>query len=330
MTPPSVLTVILNYKTARMTLDAAAMAVTAMEGISGEIIIIDNASQDGSAETIAAGITAAGWDRGNRARLLVSDHNGGYGAGNNLGIRAGLSDGTAPDYIYILNSDAFPAPDAIRMLLTYLEATPRAGFAGSYIHGADGLPHNTAFRFPSALGELEAAARTGPISRLLARHIIAPPLPSTTCEVDWLAGASVMARQSMLDEIGLFDETFFLYFEETDLFLRARRAGWSSAYVRDSVVMHLGSISTGMSASRRTPEYWFNSRHHYFTKNHGRAYAHAATAAHLLGGLIWRTRAFVTRKPLNTPPRFLRDLIHHTISTARHPASAHSLDAKTL
>ena len=90
---------------------------------------------------------------------------------NNVGIRAGLPEdrfGAAqPDYIYVLNSDAFPAPDAIRLLLDHLEAHPEVGFAGSYIHGTDGVPHTTCFRFPSVWSELEGAARTGPVTRAI-------------------------------------------------------------------------------------------------------------------------------------------------------------------
>src|SRR5690606_31205032 len=101
--------------------------------------------------------------------------------------------------------------------VTYLDSHPEVGFAGSHIHGEDGAPHTTAFRFPSIASEFEGAAKTGPVSKLLKNAIVAPPLPTQTTRVDWLAGASVLMRQKVLDRIGLFDETFFLYFEETDL-----------------------------------------------------------------------------------------------------------------
>ena len=128
-----VLTVILNYRTADMTLRAAQAAQTAMADVPGEIVIVDNDSGDGSEDMLRAGIL--GWDR---TRLIQSGHNGGFGAGNNVGIRAGLSDGTAPDFIYLLNSDAFPEPDAIATLRDYLVANPDCGFVGSRIAGEDG------------------------------------------------------------------------------------------------------------------------------------------------------------------------------------------------
>jgi len=308
----SVNCVILNWRTAEMTVKAVEAAIVAMEEIEGAITVVDNDSQDGSFEAMSAAM--AGWPR---VRVLQSGRNGGYGAGNNHGIRAGLPGGERPDYVYILNSDAFPAPDAIRVLVAYLDAQPQVGFAGSHIHGPDGEPHTTAFRFPSIASEFEGAAQTGPVSRLLRRHIVAPPLPTQTGRVDWVAGASVLMRQSMLDQIGLFDEVFFLYFEETDLFLRAARAGWQAVYVVESRVMHIGSVSTGMKQWRRVPSYWFASRRHYFEKNHGRIYALGALGAHVAGLGLYGLRVVLQRKKPHTPPYFFRDLVKHSLGTRR-------------
>lgn len=309
---PRLLTVLLNWRTPKMTLQAAEAALTALDGIDGALVIVDNASGDGSEQLMANAVRARGWDRGPQAvRVLQSGRNGGFGAGNNFGIRAGLPDGSLPDYVYILNSDAFPAPDAIRALLTHLETHPDVGFAGSFIHGPDGVPHRTAFRFPSAAGEFEAQLRFGPVSRLLRRHIVAQPIPQATTRVDWLAGASLMMRRSVLDRIGLFDETFFLYFEETDLCRRAALAGWPTDYVVESRVTHIGSVSTGMKTWQRIPGFWLDSRWHYFVKNHGRAYAVAATLAAVAGGVLWRARLLIQRKDRGDPPRYLRDMVAH-------------------
>ncbi len=319
----SLLTIILNWRTPEMTLRAAEAALAALEGITGALIIVDNASGDGSFEAMAAAVVARGWDRGPQAvRVLQAGRNGGFGAGNNFGIRAGLADGGRPDYVYILNSDAFPAKGAIRALLDHLEAHPATGFAGSYIHGPTGDPHRTAFRFPSIASEFEAAVRFGPVSRLLRRRIVARPIPEATMRVDWLAGCSLMMRQSVLAQIGLFDEAFFLYFEETDLCLRAARAGWPTDYVRTSEVAHIGSVSTGMKEWRRVPGFWLDSRRHYFTKSHGRIYAALATLALLAGGVLWRARLLVQHKPLADPPHFLRDLALHAWRPSKKTHSA--------
>ena len=317
---PRLLTVILNWRTPDMTLRSVAAALTALQGIEGALVVVDNDSGDGSFETLTATVAANDWDKGPQSvRVLQSGHNGGFGAGNNFGIRAGLPDGSKPDYVYILNSDAFPAPDAIRALMDHLEAHPDTGFAGSYIHGTDGEAHRTAFRFPSILGEFEQNIRFGPVSKLLKRQIVAQPLPSVTTRVDWLAGASMMMRQKVLDQIGLFDETFFLYFEETDLCRRAAMAGWPTDYVVESRVAHIGSVSTGMKTWGRIPRFWLDSRLHYYVKNHGAAYAFAATLATLAGGILWRARLLIQRKDRGDPPRYLRDMVAHGLGAMIKP-----------
>ena len=314
MSAPTVLTIILNYKTAEMTLRSVDATLSAMDGIAGEIVVVDNDSQDGSDTIIADHIAAQGWDKDNHVRLIRSRRNGGFGAGNNVGIRAGLSDGAKPDYVYVLNSDAFPAPDAIRVLLDHLETHPDTGFAGSFIHGEDGDTHLTTFRFPSIASEFEGSIRFGPISRLLKSSKVPLETPDTTQTVDWLAGASLMMRQSVLDEIGIFDEVFFLYFEETDLCRRAHLAGHHTDFVPASKVMHIGSVSTGMKGWGRVPGYWFDSRWYYFTKNHGAFYAAAATLVHLIGGGLHWLRCLITRKDRDTAPYFLTSLAGHDLA----------------
>lgn len=318
---PQVLTIILNWRTPDMTLQAAEAALLALEGIEGALTIVDNDSGDGSFARLSAEVAARGWDQGpQKVRVLQSGHNGGFGAGNNFGIRAGLPGGARPDYVYVLNSDAFPAPDAIRSLLDHLQSHPKTGFVGSYIHGTDGVPHQTAFRFPSIAAEFESQVRLGLVTRLLRRWVVALDIPDQVTRVDWLAGASLMMRQSVLDQIGLFDETFFLYFEETDLCRRVARAGWHTDYVPGSRVAHIGSASTGMKTWKRIPGFWLDSRLHYLVKNHGRIYAGAATLALLAGGVLWRARLLIHAKDRGDPPNYLRDVAAHWLRALRLPS----------
>ncbi|MDJ0629455.1 MAG: glycosyltransferase family 2 protein [Rhodobacter sp.] len=306
----------MNYRTPDLTLQAVEAALREMRGVDGELVIVDNASGDGSFEALTSAASANGWTEGGRVRVIQSKRNGGFGAGNNVGIRSGLSSGARPDYVYILNSDAFPDTGAIDALLAHLRSTPATGIAGSFIHGPDGAAHVTAFRFPSVAGEFEEAAGTGVISRLLAKSVVPLGIPDKTCPVDWLAGASLMIRAEVLDDIGLFDEGFFLYFDETDLCSRAALKGWQTVYVRESSVTHIGSASTGMRSWRRTPQYWFDSRMRYFVKSRGASYAALATLAHIAGAMIYRLRRLVSGKPRRDPPHFLRDLVSHALRTA--------------
>lgn len=319
MGKPKVLTIILNYRTPELTLGAAAAALREMRALGGEVLIVDNASGDGSYEAILGAVRARGWDADDTVRVVQSPVNGGFGAGNNFGIRLGLASGETPDFYYLLNSDAAPDAGAVGRLLEVMQAHPRAGMAGSYIKGTDGTPHCTVFRFPTITGEFEGAARTGIFTRLLKNAVVPMAIPQEATKVDWTAGASLMLRREMLDAVGGFDEEFFLYYEETELCHRAAGAGWDTWYVPASECAHVGSVSTGMKSWSRTPRYWFESRHHYFTKVHGRAYAALATLARIAGGLIWRLRRLLSGKPPADPPHFLRDLTAHALGTLFRP-----------
>lgn len=306
------LAVIVNYKTPQMTLEALSALVRELGAIPGSRgVIVDNDSADGSYEKILEAVASRGWS--NLIEIIRSDRNGGYGYGNNFGIRRGLAGSDPPDYVYLLNSDAFPDPGSVRALADFLDTHPAVGIAGSYIHGPDGTPHETAFRFPSWVSEFESPLGIGAVSRVLGKWVVALPIPKQTQQVDWLAGASMMIRRRVLEEVGLFDEHFFLYFEETDLCRRARLAGWPTFYIPASSVAHIGSASTGMKdLKKRTPPYYFDSRRHYFLKNHGASYLLAANLSWVLGFSFGHIR----RRLMNRPDRVHRarafvDFIHY-------------------
>ncbi|QEU10130.1 glycosyltransferase family 2 protein [Paracoccus yeei] len=317
---PAVQVVVLNWRTPELSLNAADAALRELAEMDGGVTIVDNDSGDGSFERIRAEAAVRGWPA-DRVAVVQSGWNGGFGAGNNHGIRQGLPDGRRPDLVYLLNSDAIPQPGAIRALVDYLGRHPEAGIACSRLRGTDGEPHLTAFRFPSAAGDFEAASRSGPVTRLFRDRVVAMPQPVTSGRVDWSAGASMMIRMDVLDRIGLFDEGFFLYFEETDLCRRAADAGWQTHYVVESEVEHIGSASTGMKTWQRVPDYWYDSRRRYFEKHHGRAGALWATAANLAGEGVWRLRCLVQRRDTGVPPGHLGQLTRHALR--RQPRPVH-------
>ncbi|AGT10173.1 glycosyltransferase family 2 protein [Paracoccus aminophilus] len=321
MSGPVLNTIVLNFRTPDLSLMAVEGALREMEGIAGGVTLVDNDSGDGSFEKMRAEAEARGWLASGRLAIVESGHNGGFGAGNNYGIRQGTPDGRRADLVYLLNSDAIPQPGAIRVLIDYLAAHPKAGIVCSRIRGMDGEPHHTAFRFPSVAGEFEATTRIGPVSRLLRNRIVAMPQPDHSLRVDWSAGASMMMRAEVLDQIGLFDEGFFLYFEETDLCRRAADAGWETHYVWESEIAHIGSASTGMKKWGRVPDYWYDSRRRYFEKHHGRAGALFATAAHVAGTGLWRLRCLIQRQPHGAPEGHLGLLTRHALR--RQPKPAH-------
>jgi hypothetical protein len=126
----------------------------------------------------------------------------------------------------------------------------------------------------------------------------------------------MLIRREVFAEAGLLDEQYFLYFEETDFCLQARRAGWSCWHQPQSRVVHLVGQSTGVTnpffKAKRRPRYWFASRLHYFQKNHGRFYTFLSNLAHITGVGLWRLRRALQRKPDNDPPGFLCDFLRYS------------------
>jgi GT2 family glycosyltransferase len=215
-----------------------------------------------------------------------------------------------------LNPDTEVRPGALSALLDFMDAHPQAGIAGSGFENADGSRWPYAFRFPSLLSEVDQHLRLGVVTRLLSRFTVARTMPEHAERVDWLAGASMMIRRSVFDAVGLMDEGYFLYFEETDFCLEAARAGFETWYVPKSRVMHVMGQSTGVTGHqdepRRLPGYWFESRSRYFVKNHGRLYGVVTDVLSLACFAAWRLRRIVQRKPDRDPPHFFGDLWRHS------------------
>ena len=315
------LAVIVNYRTPDMTLKAVGAAVRALQplALNWSVLLLDNGSGDDSLGRLRKAVadrTAVERDW-RRVTVTASEINGGFGFGVNAAVRrAAASDGPA-DYVYLLNSDAFPSRRAVAALLEHLDSNPRVGVAGSQIHGPDNAPHCTAFRFPTVQSEFEDAIKLGLVTRLLRRRVVPLGIPKTDTRVDWVAGASMLIRGAALRDAGLFDESFFLYFEETDLCRRMAAHGWSTAYVPASRVEHVGSASTGMKRWRRVPQYWFDSRRHYFVKHHGRAYLTTANAARVAGGCLLKLRGLIQRGAAGRSGRgFELDLLRHSFRHA--------------
>ena len=310
-----VLVVILNYRVADLALGCLRELAAQIPGQPGcRAVVVDNDSGDGSAERIEAAIEAEGF--GAWAKLERSPHNGGFAAGNNFAIRPALA-AEPYRYVWILNPDTIPRPGAGQALFEFLEAHGEVGIAGSRLEDADGTQHHSRYRFPSLQNEFDGAIGLGVVSRLLARWQIAPPLVPETHPIDWVAGASMMIRREVLEEVGLLDEGFFMYFEEVDLCRRARLAGYPCWYVAESRVAHIAAQSSGIdrreSDHPRLPDYWFESRRRYWLKNHGLLYAAAVDLAALCGVAFASLRTRLGGRENPHPDHYLGDLFRHSV-----------------
>jgi len=313
----SVLIVIVNYRTSGLVIDALRSLeaeVVALPGI--RVVVVDNASGDGSTERLADAIREHDWH--DWASLLPLEQNGGFAAGNNAAIRPALKSGAIPRYVLLLNPDTVVRSGAVRTLFDFMEDRPDVGLAGSRLEDPDGTPQRSAFRFPCILGELEAGLRLGIASRFLARWAAAPPVKDDAGPTDWVAGASLIVRREVFEKVGLLDESYFLYFEEVDFCRRAHLAGWPCWYVPQSRVVHLVGQSSGLHASndahrRRRPAYWFEARQRYFLSHLGRARTFLADLAWSVGYASYRVRRYLQRKPDRDPDRMLQDFVRHSL-----------------
>ncbi|MBK9386737.1 MAG: glycosyltransferase family 2 protein [Planctomycetes bacterium] len=306
------LVVIVNYRSAELTIDCLrALASEVPQIAETQVVVTDNDSGDGEAARIASAIESEGWSSWARCRALP--RNGGFAYGNNAAIEPALRSDDPPEYVLLLNPDTVPRPGALQALLAFLDAHPAVGIAGSRLEYEDGTQHHSRFRFHTIRSEIVDGLRLGFVTKLLQRHMTAPPLVLHDHPIDWVAGASMMVRKTVFDAIGLFDEGYFLYYEETDFCLRAARAGWPCWYVPESRVVHLVGKSSGLTDLRvraaRRPRYWFESRQRYFVKNHGRLYAFFANLSWALCYSLWRVRRRLQRKPDEDPPHLLADFV---------------------
>jgi N-acetylglucosaminyl-diphospho-decaprenol L-rhamnosyltransferase len=309
--------VIVTYRCARLTI--ASLRALQNERSNPELsiraVVVDNASDD--LVEISRAVHDNQWS--SWVTLVAAPKNGGFAYGNNLGIERACAAGT-PSYVYLLNPDTEVRAGAVAALVRFLEAHPEAGIAGSSFETGEGEEWRIAFRFPTLLSELEQGLELGVATRILDRWAVVRRL-GTSCEaVDWISGSSMMIRPEVFAAVGGLDENYFLFFEETDLCWRARRAGFMTWYVPESRVMHIGGASTSVSSRTRTrlPPYWFESRRRYFAIAYGLPYAMltdlVALGAHLLGS----AKRVVTGRRHEGRPDFIRGLLRHSVLLSRN------------
>ena len=304
---------IVSYRSADLTIGClrSIEAERGTEGVRIRVVVVDNAS--GDAPAIADAIEANSWS--SWVTLVRAPRNGGFAYGNNLAFRIAHGDGP-PDYFHLLNPDTLVRNGAIGALVRFLEAHPDVGIVGSSFENLDGSDWPIAFRFPSILSEIESGLQLGLASRVLRRWVVAIEMSSVPQAVDWVPGASMMIRPAVFEAIGGFDETYFLYFEETDFCFRAKKAGCSTWYVPDSRVMHIAGQSTKVTvrneALKRLPSYWFESRRRYFMASYGTARAMAVDVVAVLAHGIGHLKRVAQGRTDRGVPHFLRDLAYHS------------------
>jgi GT2 family glycosyltransferase len=263
---PEISVVVVSFNTRDLLRDCLTSLYHEMADIPSEVFVVDNVSRDGSADMVEREFPCV--------RLIRSTVNLGFGAGNNKAFP--LATGR---YVVLLNSDAFLRPGALRRSIDYMDADPKIGLGGARLIGSDESWQPSARMFPSPLNDflsLSGLAAMFPRSRFFGRQDHTWADQDQPMDTDWVPGAYAIIRRTTLEEVGYFDERFFLYYEEVDLCKRLKSAGYKIRYWPDVVVVHLGGESAKTVKSLRISrsgaqlELWrMRSAFLYYRKHHG-------------------------------------------------------------
>lgn len=249
--------IIVNWNTRDLTLAAlqTLYADLAAHGpAQSEVWVVDNASTDDSVAAIQSQFP--------QTRLIASPKNVGFGAGNNLALRAlgfGESGENLPRAVYLLNSDTLTQLGATRKLYDALFALPKAGVVGARLSYEDGTFQHGAFTFPGLMQlwfDLLPAPSRLYETKFNGRYPQAQYNAGQPFEVDFTLGATMMLRREVIQQTGMFDEQFHMYCEEIDWAWRIRQAGWKIYTVPAAHVTHLSGKSTGQIRPRSIVNLW--------------------------------------------------------------------------
>lgn len=222
MTRPDLAIAIVNYNR-RDFLERCLQSVKVdleASGLLAEVVVVDNASEDGSAQFVR--------DHFREVALIANDQNRGFSAANNQAIAA-----TRARYVLLLNNDCEVLPGALAHLVQFADAHPDTGALGCMLLRGDGERH----RLPASI-----------FSRLAW-------FPDRPCKVAWIVGAALLLRREAIEAVNGLDEAFFFYYEDWDLGLRLRKAGWTNRYTPGARIIHYERASTSLVRRPRTLEY---------------------------------------------------------------------------
>jgi N-acetylglucosaminyl-diphospho-decaprenol L-rhamnosyltransferase len=249
---PDLAVVVVNYNAGPLLERCLRSALERAGGARLEVVVVDNASTDGSLE---AALALPG------VRVVRNPDNRGFAAAANQGIRA-----TSAPFVLLLNPDAEVRSGTLAGLLDAARGHPRAGAIGPLVRSPDGRVYPSARRVPS-LGMGLAHAFLGvlwPDNRFTRAYTMADWDRRSMRSVEWVSGSCMLLRREALDEVGLFDEGYFMYVEDVDLCTRLRAGGWEVLFTPDLEVVHVQGAST--RGSRRMTLEHSKSIYRYFVK----------------------------------------------------------------
>lgn len=263
--------IIVNYNTRDFTLQCLKSVYEKTIGISFEVIVVDNASSDDSVVHIKQCFP--------QAVLVESTENLGFGRANNLGFEH-----SSGEYVFLLNSDTLLINNAIEVLWRFLNEHDSISIVGGQLYEGDGSTetHSYSYLFPSISMELDELLG-GVISHFIDQKRLKFIKKDGFDEVAYITGADMMLRRCDIEELGFFDSSFFLYFEETELSFRFHKHGKISVFFPEAKIIHFGGASFSLAKARSI--YYLEGRSNYYKITNSRFY-------HMICNFIWKLKFF--------------------------------------
>ena len=253
--------ILVSYNTAQISIEALSSLFASQGDFTLEVFVVDNASKDNSASIIKNAYP--------NINLIENKINVGFGRANNQALS--LVNG---DFVLLLNTDAFVGVDTLQKTLEYMQTQPKCGILGVKLLSRDGELQPSCRYFPTPFNIF--ANRVG-LSRLLPNIKLVDDVSwdsTITQECDWVPGCYYLMRKKVIEQQGLFDPIYFLYYEEVDHCFAVKKAGWQVIYFSDASVVHIGgesakSVGKITTSGRQLNKLQVESELIYFRKNHG-------------------------------------------------------------
>jgi GT2 family glycosyltransferase len=284
--------VIVNWNVRDLLQRCVESVLSGQRSITTEIIVVDNASTDGSVEMLRAEFP--------QTIVIANPENRGFPAANNQGIVAARG-----RYVLLLNPDTQVLADALDTLVQYMDTHPDVGLVGPQLLYPDGQIQSSRRRYPTLATlffESTWLESLAPRS-LLRRYYVLDQPDNAVLDVDWVTGAAMLARREAIQKVGGMDERFFMYSEELDWCRRIKAAGWRVVYHPAARVIHYEGKSSEQAVAARHVNFQ-RSKIRYARKYHGPRVA-AALRLYLLGMYAWQS-ALELAKGLMGHKRVLR------------------------
>lgn len=254
---PRVSIVVLSWNTRALLLACLRSLREVADELPFEVIVVDNASEDGSADAVAAGFP--------EVQLVRNAANEGYAIGNNIGAARARG-----EYLLLLNSDTEMAPGVLTTLTTFLDEHPGHAACAPRLNHPDGRPQLSCKRFPTLLTAVffdTVFDRWFPANKTIPRYFMRDFDHTTSRDVDQPPGAAVMLRRALWERMGGFDPELWLFFNDVDLCRRLAAEGYKTAYVAEAAILHHEGAST--SQFPRFAALWHRNRLAYYRKTFG-------------------------------------------------------------